>query len=132
MKKKTLQSKNQETGPHAEKLSFASSDWKRSSSETVEDPPLDLSILKARLGQQETSEHVQEQVPMVQITLSVFQVGQSFNFSEEKIVEDVENSCSGAVPHLIGLGRSHRSQWTMVTTPMIGIAKKQGKVKIDF
>lgn len=89
-------------------------------------------VMTARSSRQETGEVFQEQVPLIQISMSVFQIDQSLKLNGEQIVEGAQDNVSCNASHLIGIGRNHRSQWTMVTARMIGIAKKKGNVKMDF
>ncbi len=73
---------------------------------------------------------------VIQITASTSQIKGKFShieLSEDEIeITTLEPELIGLDPfHFIGLGRHHKSQGTMVMAPMIGIAKRQGKIIVS-
>jgi len=93
MKKKTVQP-------------LASSHWKRKAFEKNGDCQTDHAVTTARSHQPEADEIFQEQIPLIQITLSVFQVGQRFSLKRELVEEGIQDHVSKNV-FLIGIGRNH-------------------------
>ena len=133
MKKKTLQSAKDNRHVRSAEASPVSSNQESASSDKDQEKQTVRPVMTARSTKQlETGDRFQRQVPLFQITMSVFQIDQTFKLEDRQAVPGNQDSVPIDVSRFIGMGRTHRAQWTMVTAPMIGIAKKQGKIKMDF
>ncbi len=129
MKKKTLEPSKRHANTETPQ---ASPHWRSGAFEKNGDRQTDHAVRTASSHRKDDDEVFQEQIPLIQITLSVSQIEQSLKVKGEPVGEEIQEPVSNNTSDLIGIGRNHRSQWTMMTAPMIGIAKKRGNVKMNF
>lgn len=91
-----------------------------------------LAMLSQSAKPEEAENASQEQIPLVQLTLSMLQIEHDFKRGKMKSTAQQTEDVIVHDSHFIGMGRSQQCQWTMVTAPLIGVAKRQGKIEVNF